>query len=669
MRKGPEFVRFIKPIVDILKSTNGTGKAGEIVTQVIDQLEITAEELSVTNKNGGSRIKNQIHWARQYLVAYGAIDNSVRGIWTLTPQGQELSVDSDDVALEIFNSVQNKRRESAVEEIDDVNAPEDKNSTHHMDPSTYLLTWNPQSVTNLILYGPPGTGKTYRTMAEAVRLCDGEAPSNRAELTTRYRALQKDNRIAFVTFHQSFGYEEFVEGIRPVLGSTESDAPKDTTVQFECPDGVFKRMCSLARGATAAKTAFQGQNIEDVRVWKMSLGNTTKPNEGFLYQDCIDNGYILLGYGLGLNLEGCRNRDAVLARLRQEKPDLGTNDYNVTSTNVFINKMATNDLVVISDGNLKFRAIGQITGNARYRESDDDLGEYRQLRTVKWLATFEPSLPMEKLLTVRFSQATIYELKRSVIKEGALQELLSGDDDTAPKNHVLIIDEINRGNIAKILGELITLIEPDKRLGMPNEIRVTLPYSGDEFGVPANLHIIGTMNTADRSIAFLDTALRRRFRFQAVMPDSGVVRDLVGTNGVLDGFDVAHLLDTLNTRIEILYDRDHTLGHSFFLNATSLAELRTALQEKIIPLLEEYFYGDWCKICMVLGCPYDAETGKLLGNGSNPTPLIQAKLIKASDLPGGKESDYEDRIQFRINDAFEKALPGELKPFFQAILA
>jgi 5-methylcytosine-specific restriction endonuclease McrBC GTP-binding regulatory subunit McrB len=171
-------------------------------------------------------------------------------------------------------------------------------------------------------------------------------------------------------------------------------------------------------------------------------------------------------------------------------------------------------------------------------------------------------------------------------------------NDPEHRPHVIFIDEINRGNIAKVFGELITLLEVDKRSGEANETVVQLPYSGESFSVPSNLWVIGSMNTADRSIALLDTALRRRFEFEELLPDSDVIRQQVGDNGVLDEVDVAGLLDALNERIEFLYGRNHTLGHSFFLGVGGLDDLKKIFLDRIIPLLQEYFYDDWEKVCL-----------------------------------------------------------------------
>lgn len=280
---------------------------------------------------------------------------------------------------------------------------------------------------NKILYGPPGSGKTYSTTRVSVEICDGRSDGkSQKELQERFRELRDSkHRIEFVTFHQSYGYEEFVEGLRPKT-PTEGNTEGASGFRLEPEPGVLKRIAERAR----------------------------------------------------------QDRD---------------NPY------------------------------------------------------------------------------------------------------------VLIIDEINRANISKVLGELVTLLEEDKRKGAENEVSVTLPYSGEAFTLPSNLYILGTMNTADRSIALLDTALRRRFDFVEMPP-----RPKLLENVNVDGVNLPQVLKTINKRLEYLRDRDHLVGHAWFMGCNNLDDVGNVMRNKIIPLLAEYFYDDWIKVRAVLGGGNDFISAKRL---------------------------------------------------------
>jgi 5-methylcytosine-specific restriction enzyme B len=433
---------------------------------------------------------------------------------------------------------------------------------------------------NTILYGPPGTGKTFETAKYAVEICTGQVPDSREELMAKYKQLKEAGRIVFVTFHQSFSYEDFVEGIRPEVVKDGNGA-----VSYDVKDGVFKRISDLAQNHNKVRLNSVPNSFKNKRLFKMSLGNSLDPDDTVIYLDSINKNRILLGYGAGLDYTGCNTISEISQRFR-ESNSVEDSRYNITAVHYLKNEMQVGDLVIISDGNTKFRAIGEITGEYQLSDRDDD---YVQMRPVKWLAVFENSLPIETIFSKRLSQMTIYLPDPTAIKWEALEELLT----PGKQNYVLVIDEINRANISKVFGELITLLEGDKRIGQLNELSVSLPYSGDAFSVPDNLYIVGTMNTADRSIALLDTALRRRFEFAEMAPRP----ELLST---VDGVDLSKLLSTINSRIEHLYDRDHCIGHAYFMGAESLADIEVIFRRKVLPLLQEYFYDDWAKIKLIL---------------------------------------------------------------------
>ncbi|WP_245804626.1 AAA family ATPase [Erythrobacter tepidarius] len=459
--------------------------------------------------------------------------------------------------------------------------------------------------TNLILYGPPGTGKTYRTAQEAVRLCGEAVPEDRDELMQRYEELSKEGRIRFVTFHQSFSYEEFVEGLRPETAPSDGQEGQAGGFRLEPRPGIFRELCAVAGEAARGPAEpvgsfdFTGRNF-----WKMGLGQIGV--EDSVYDACIAGDYVALGWGGDVDWSDARF--ASLEAIREEwasSPRENEQPSNVTQLHPFRNTMKVGDIVVVPFGNKAFRAVGEVVGEYYFAQDGDPT--YYHRRRVRWLKVLDEALPLDTIIEGDFMQRTFYSIASGRVNKEALARLVRPVESEgqparpsgAAQQFVLIIDEINRANVSKVFGELITLIEPDKRLGMPNALKVRLPYSKREFGVPANLHIIGTMNTADRSIALLDTALRRRFRFEEMAPDTSVPAFIEAEEST--GLPLSKVLETMNRRIEYLVDRDHRIGHAFFIGCKTKADVDAVMHDKVIPLLQEYFFDDWNRLAAVLG--------------------------------------------------------------------
>ena len=452
---------------------------------------------------------------------------------------------------------------------------------------------------NLILYGPPGTGKTHKTAEEAVRLCGREISDehDRGELMKIYRELRAKKRIEFVTFHQSMAYEDFVEGRQPVTGSSEDQGASHTGFRLETVPGIFRRI------ANRAERNYVSSSILNRRVFKMSIGEADNPEEAHLFEEAINNGYALLGWDdLDWTDEKYSDKGEILNAVNNsglhEKP-LSATSGAVRMPYQFRNEVQVGDRVIVSKGVKHFRAIGEFTGEYEFHPRPE--GGYAHRRAVHWIWHDHEGRSVDEISTKNFTPHAIFEINLDNLKVQPLRNLISSqlsDGVHELHSYVLIIDEINRANISKVFGELITLLEPDKRLGLPNELIVRLPYSGDEFGVPPNLHIVATMNSADRSIALLDTALRRRFKFREMMPDPEPLKRIKTEEGTPD---LIKILKTLNERIEYLYDREHQIGHSYFMDCKTRDKLDEVMRDKIIPLLAEYFFDDWDKIAYVLG--------------------------------------------------------------------
>lgn len=498
---------------------------------------------------------------------------------------------------------------------------------------------------NQILYGPPGTGKTYKTTELAVKIAE---PKKYDEITRNndsyekqhqfikelYDNLVKSKRIGFTTFHQSYSYEDFIEGIRV-------DSDDEDNIKYKVEDGVFKELVVLANDSTFQLSPDRNiNNISDKEIWKMSLGDTSKGDDK--YQNCIENNYIGMNYGKDIDFSDAKSQDDIINLYQEKKDHIYTKkDYPVTSVFRFKNEMKVGDLIIVTDGNRKYRAIGEVTGEYEFNVDDDFL--FFQTRKVKWLKVLKNSLPKDPLFKKGISQMTLYKLNAESIDRSYLAQILSERSEV--KKHVLIIDEINRGNISKIFGELITLLENDKRAEASDQRTAILPYSKDKFSVPQNLYIIGTMNTADKSLAQMDLALRRRFDFIEMLPDESLLDEL----NVFD-INVSDLLKTINQRIEVLLDRDHLIGHSYFWSLKALAseselqlELAKIFKNKIIPLLQEYFFADWERIRWVLNDQNKAKEHQLIHMQEDENSLLR--------LFGEDVADQLSDKRYQINEA------------------
>lgn len=435
---------------------------------------------------------------------------------------------------------------------------------------------------NTILYGPPGTGKTYNTVLYAVAIIENKNLSEvKAEeyddVLSRYNEYKNEGLIEFTTFHQSYGYEEFIEGIKPILNS-ESD---ESDIKYTIEDGLFKAFCSRSSIPVTKKSDIELGLNKNPTIWKVSLWST---GDNPIRTECHENGHIRIGW------------DMYGAEITEDTDFSENGGKNVL--NAFISQMKIGDIVFSCYSSTTIDAIGVVSGE--YEWCGEEYDEFNRRRKVNWIVKDIREDIVEINGGNTMTLASVYRLKNIALSDAiAIIEKYLPQAVEEKKNHVFIIDEINRGNISKIFGELITLIEPTKRIGQTEGMKIKLPNSQTMFGVPDNVYILGTMNTADRSIAAIDTALRRRFRFKEIMPDANVLDGIV-----VEGIVIKDMLNKINKRITALYDREHTIGHSYFLplkDNPTLDTLAVIFSDDIIPLLQEYFYENYKNIRLVLG--------------------------------------------------------------------
>ena len=553
---------------------------------------------------------------------------------------------------------------------------------------------------NQILYGPPGTGKTYNTINKAIQIANPsfDLSQSRAIVKVEFDRLLQEGQIVFTTFHQSMSYEDFIEGIKPQREGSD-DQP---TITYTIEAGVFKRICNKAIQINETTDNFDEmyENFVSELAEKESIElETPSQKKKFVVRvnsnkNCVATAqtsvatpmivtkrmirsylleqkvvdwkpytipiaeYLRKNYPIKIRTGENLEKNAPLS-MPTSKLDFET-IYKAYSEEMK-KRLATGtliDLPINPNGKKWFLKALDDKGDALiYSQTQNDVGEsvkklkrdlksiyraYPNYGDIKTFSQTKKAMDIQKRLNIPNVAGGLYtwflhfkEFERVYIHQEFTPDFIKNENNEiqTAKNYVLIIDEINRGNVSQIFGELITLIEEDKRLGKDEALTVILPYSKEKFGVPSNVYIIGTMNTADRSVEALDTALRRRFSFVEMPPQYNVIK----TNEEIE-FDLSKILRTINDRIEVLLNKDNLIGHSYFMSVETLEDLKSVFQNKIMPLLQEYFFGDYGKI------------GLVLGSGFVQKEVSKDNIFSDFAYDGGND-DFSSKLIYRLIDA------------------
>ena len=488
--------------------------------------------------------------------------------------------------MSILNEIKTKMKDGVIKEktFYELSANANNGGSDDVEQTWYddvVRIWERRK--NVVLYGAPGTGKTYDVPEFAVRLCDpafmATTPS-REEIVNRYNQLKTEKRIAFTTFHQSLDYEDWIEGLRPVVN-------ENNQVTYEIENGIFKKLCEEAERPVVKDK--QVGIADNAVVWKVSLAGT---GDNYVRRECMENSHIRIGW------------DGYGPVISDETDWSIYNGEGKQILDAYINKMKVGDIVMSCYSSQTIDAIGVVVSDYEF---DDSLPNYKRVRRVNWLVKNINENIVEMNDGKTMTLGTVYRLNsitldnvKSILEKYDTSSKMEEND----KAYVMVIDELNRGNVSKVFGELITLLEADKRKGRINAERVVLPYSKKAFHIPNNVYLIATMNTADRSLGLLDYAIRRRFAFIAEKPFGLEVEgfneelfELVSSLFVKNfgdykesGWDQTMKLESADTLSEEYKPEDVWIGHSYFLMQDEEDEDNTSnrLLYEIIPLLEEY---------------------------------------------------------------------------------
>jgi 5-methylcytosine-specific restriction protein B len=616
-----EFANNLRNIYIVVSGTERQYKYGDIRVLInnIDEARIASigvfegtefKTYDILLNLYNERNKKNERYSLKELLSYSKKDNATKKekyLNTVLDDLDKNGVFAVDNPIDLYDNILVGRKRSAPSKSSKVTSKEENidldedilDDLDEYEKYADLLNFNP----NLILYGPPGTGKTYGAM----KIIEAFDKKHSGKFTD-FKAIENTGRVKFVTFHQSYSYEEFIEGIKPVIGNDqELEENEKSSLAYNIEDGILKQIAKSAATQILkqnAKVKGMENTTENSKIWKVSLGNR---NNNDLYNQCKKASEIAIGWLEGHNITDLTYNDMYDLLVKNRKAGDGSPRNAANCLNAILNNMNEGDIVLVYDSPTTVRDIGIVTSDYFFAEESKDYYPHR--RKVTWAKEFKnPASIFEYNSGVRLTLKTIYELDRMSITD--INELIKeGEESKELENNLiapyyLIIDEINRGNVSKIFGELITLIEKDKR----ERISCYLPYSKKKFTLPSNLYIIGTMNTADRSIAVLDTALRRRFAFIEIEPDLAIFNDptLVSSAKVNDTVDIPKLLGKLNEKITEKIDRDHRIGHSYFMDIIGLNQLYKVWYYNIIPLLTEYFYNDIETLKSLIGdCFFD----------------------------------------------------------------
>ena len=508
-----------------------------------------------------------------------------------------------------------------------------------------LENGNRGRVLNQILYGPTGTGKTFDAISKSLEIIDLEKfssvidnHSKRNEVINIFNNLIDDGQISFCTFHKSYGYADFIEDIK-----------YEGNGDYYIKDGVFKKICNRAIESKRARRFKYDFDISSTDFYKISL----EKNSDYIFEYFIESNCIAIDFG-NVNYSNLKVSDDMKNSLQWLN-----NKFTFRDVKRFKLFMKRDDIIVLSDGSGKIRAIGKVIGDYIY--SEDSEIPYNHFRAVEWLYVSDYIDEKIILINKKFSNKSIYMIGKFDLNIDGIRSLISERSkyETHSNNYVLIIDDINKANISNVFGEALGLVDEDRRKGEKNHIKIMLPYSNDKFSVPRNLYIIGIMNTDEKSIFKLDSRVHKNFEMIEYKANE------IFLAGDVEGINISEFFKIINKRIEYLLDKEHTIGHSYFIKDNIDFEMLVAIiKNRVIPIIKEYFNDDLEKVGIVLGG---------IGEMGDNNFFISKEDINIGELFNSMLVENISRSRYTIvenpsKEAFRRAYGKVKKDEYQMIL-